>query len=298
VLSNELRRKLSRLAAQRGRHPQDDPERADRSADAVQPEEVRAPEPDASSDPCPVFFPVSTEATDLASLLGGGEQESGDGVFWFTEVELERAWAPGRDLWDQLRACDQPPADMVEVDGLAPSDLVFFDIETAGLSGATLFLAGTLDLRDGAPMLRFFLARDYAEEQPMLQAFRAYFAGFRAVVSFNGKSFDVPFLRDRARYHRMSVEPPPIHVDVLHAARRRWKGKFGDCRLVTLERELLDRHRHGDTPSHLIPDVYHEYVATGDPGPLVPILQHNGLDLVSLAELLCLGLATPPAPRR
>lgn len=283
MLPRDLRRKLSRIGAI--------PPPADGEAPPVRPPRL-APW-DTPEDSSPIFFPVADEGDEFVDLLGGSEIDAGFGPFWLTELEVEGVWSRARDLLDELSMRENAVPDIPEMQGLDPSDLLVFDIETAGLLGATLFLAGVLDFLSGAPRLRFFLARDYDEEPAMLDALAAHMARTRAVVTFNGKSFDMPFLADRMRYHRLRFNPPPMHIDILHAARRRWKGRFGNCRLQTLERELCGRHRTDDVPSEFIPAVYHEFVATQDAALLVPILQHNALDLLTLWELLCVTLATP-----
>jgi len=308
MLPRDLRRKLSQLSAQPSEA------RLQSGTDGLRgsghapsgkesiPTEVgtpAGPPPDWYSDAgsAPFYFPATVDDTSFEGLIGGAKSACELGDFWLTEVAADDRWAATRELWDRLH----PPAaglpgDLSEMTDLAPSDLLFLDIETAGLSNATLFLVGTLDFASGRPMLRFHFARDYAEEEPMLHAFQQFMGRFRTVVTFNGRSFDMPFLRDRMAYHRLRHRPPATHIDALHAARRRWRGRFADCRLQTLEYELCGRLRHGDLPGHLIPDVYHEFVATGRAGMLVPIFQHNALDLITLAELLALELTTAPVP--
>ncbi len=57
------------------------------------------------------------------------------------------------------------------------------------------------------------------------------------------------------------------------------------CRLTTLERTLFDVRRVGDVPGFEIPSRYFRFLRSGDPRPLEPVLEHNRLDLVSLAAV-------------
>jgi uncharacterized protein YprB with RNaseH-like and TPR domain len=110
------------------------------------------------------------------------------------------------------------------------------------------------------------------------------------VVTFNGETFDLPYLRDRALYHRL---PPPLfpdHLDLLPAARRRWRGTVPNCRLQTLEQHICHRRRSGDVPGEVIPQLYHDFVRTANWPLLLPVFHHNALDLLTLAELLPLLL--------
>jgi hypothetical protein len=72
------------------------------------------------------------------------------------------------------------------------------------------------------------------------------------------------------------------HVDALHPARRFWPG---DCSLGALERELLGVRRAGDVAQAEIPARYFQFVRSGDARPLGAVLEHNRLDLLTLASL-------------
>jgi uncharacterized protein YprB with RNaseH-like and TPR domain len=105
-------------------------------------------------------------------------------------------------------------------------------------------------------------------------------------VTFNGNTFDLPFLRDRLISHRLPSALHARRLDVLVHARRKWRGMVPDCRLQTLESVICGRSRTGDIPGRLIPETYHEYVRAGDISPLLPVFQHNALDLITTLELL------------
>ncbi len=170
----------------------------------------------------------------------------------------------------------------------APEDLLFMDIESCGLYGASLFLIGTMVFEGGELVFRQHLARDYAEEAAVLTAFAQRLAACPLLVTFNGKAFDMTMIRERAAFHGVELpadEPP--HLDLLHESRRMWRGRLPNCRLQTLELALCGRLRTGDIPGWAIPDAYHRFVATGDARQLADILHHNLLDLLTMAELLC-----------
>jgi uncharacterized protein YprB with RNaseH-like and TPR domain len=75
------------------------------------------------------------------------------------------------------------------------------------------------------------------------------------------------------------------HYDVLHFSRRRWKDQFPSLRLTSLELEILGISREEDIPGQMVPEFYETYLKTGNCGPLVPIIEHNKQDVVSLALL-------------
>jgi len=170
------------------------------------------------------------------------------------------------------------------------SKVVFLDIETTGLFNCPTFLIGTMSLCGDDFVIRQFFARDYSEEKCLIEVLSKHLSQFDAVVTFNGKSFDIPFIRDRAVYHGIRSANRHVeglfHLDLLHHSRRHWRGVLPDCRLQTLEYHVCHRRRVGDIPGCEIPRVYHDFVRTGDPYPLVPVFHHNILDLVTMSELL------------
>ena len=175
-----------------------------------------------------------------------------------------------------------------------PDRVLLLDLETCGLAGAALFLVGLLRQIDGVPMVELLVARNYAEEQAILETLWQTVAGHDVLVTFNGKSFDWPMVVDRSTRYRLVGQrdaAPLLHVDLLHHARRRWKKQLPDCRLQTLEQFVCRRRRTGDIPGHRIPAAYADFVRTGFEREMDAILYHNAVDLVTLFDLT-LRLAT------
>ena len=227
---------------------------------------------------------VVSELGDRAFLISNGlgvRDEPADDLGERLRRALEGGHSPAR-RWI-ARCCGDGP--------LSPEDLVFFDIETTGLSATPLFLIGTMAWEAGGLVVRQYFARDYAEEPGVISLFLQDIADRRMLVSFNGKSFDVPYVRARAA---STGVPCPIdleHLDLLHVARRVWGHRLPDCKLQTLERRICGRRRVDDIPGAEIPAAYHRYVRTGDARQMVDCLEHNVLDLVTLADLM---LRLPP----
>jgi len=188
-----------------------------------------------------------------------------------------------RDLPDAVALADPPERGLFRRFG--HQRILYLDIETCGLSAAPVFLVGLCHVGERNLVLRQLFARDYAEERALLAELARIAQGFDFLVTFNGKSFDVPFLRDRAIHHRM---PPPLdlpHLDQLWMARRRWKESLPNCRLTTLEWHVLRRRRAGDVGGAEIPELYHDYVKRGEAHRLLPVFHHNLLDVVAMVEL-------------
>jgi uncharacterized protein YprB with RNaseH-like and TPR domain len=172
--------------------------------------------------------------------------------------------------------------------GAFPERVVLLDVETCGLAGSALFLIGLLRLVDQRLEVELLLARDYAEEPAVLASLWDRVPADGVVVTFNGKSFDWPMIVDRSRRHllfRGRRPPAPQHVDLLHAARRRWRSQLPDCKLQTLERHVCGRSRTDDIPGGQIPAVYREFVRTGCQREMDAVLLHNAIDLVTLLDL-------------
>jgi uncharacterized protein YprB with RNaseH-like and TPR domain len=166
-----------------------------------------------------------------------------------------------------------------------PDRALFIDTETTGLAGNMVFLLGAMRVAGDDIVLTQVLARDYREEPALLEAWRDMVAKAEILVSFNGKAFDVPILRDRLGLHRLEAPRVPLHIDLLHHARRRWRTVLPDCRLQTIEWQLCGRHRVGDIPGEEIPAAYHHFVRTGDARDMLTVLHHNALDLITLADI-------------
>jgi len=167
-----------------------------------------------------------------------------------------------------------------------PEQLLFVDIETTGLSNAPLFLIGILVWDNGGFAVRQFLARDYSEEAAVIGHFHNQCEGRTLLVSFNGKSFDLPYVKNRAIVAGVPWSAVLRHMDLLHVSRSIWKKRLPNCKLQTLEHHICHRTRYGDIPGHLIGAAYHAFVRTGDAFQMADIIRHNMLDLVTLADIL------------
>lgn len=181
-------------------------------------------------------------------------------------------------------------------DALAGLDLArvaFLDTETTGLAGGAgtaAFLVGLGWVEDDRFVVRQYFMRDYHEEAALLQAVAEDLARFDGLATFNGRNFDVPLLETRFRLNRMRFplsEAP--HLDLLHPARRLWKLRLESCTLQRLERELLGVRREGDVPGADVPHLWFRFIRDGDARGMAKVLQHNRLDILSLAALAALA---------
>lgn len=185
-----------------------------------------------------------------------------------------------------------------EMPRCGPERWAFLDTETTGLAGGSgtyAFLIGVGRItREGFAVRQFFM-REYAEEKSVLASLADHLQQFDVLITYNGRTYDQPLLETR---YRMNRHKPPFgrlpHLDILYGARRLWKLRVENCRLMQLEKQILGFEREGDLPGELIPYVYFEYLRSREARRVTPILHHNAIDILTLA---CLTAIVPAAFR-
>lgn len=173
----------------------------------------------------------------------------------------------------------------------AAEDFAFLDTETTGLSTATgvfAFLIGAARYQNGAFVLKQFFLRAPEEEPAQLAALDSFLSGARALVTFNGKSFDTPLLRTRYTLNRFGAFiPNAAALDLLHLARRLWRDRLPSRTLLQIEGQILGVQRtQEDIPGWVIPQLYRDYLTTGDARLLKSVFYHNAKDVLAMAALL------------
>ena len=244
---------------------------------------------------------------DAAEILGGEWRESRGRKF----LVVDRKYSPGyRHGRVSIADCLPPWPRLELLGGSAGSErtrpalhserILFLDLETTGLAGGAgtyAFLVGCGWFEPPSPKAsagqagvcfrtRQFFLSDFAAERALLESVAAVADDADCLVTYNGKTFDLPLIETRFALQRM---PPPFadvaHVDMLHPARRMWREDAVECRLTYLEQAFCGHEREGDVPGFEIPSRYFHYVRSGDARPLAAVLEHNRLDIVSLAML-------------
>jgi uncharacterized protein YprB with RNaseH-like and TPR domain len=171
----------------------------------------------------------------------------------------------------------------IKVSSLFEEKVVFLDIETLGLFNRPIILIGIAKTNDELLSIRQIVARDVMEEAAVLSEFLRSLDENTLFVSFNGRRFDEPYIKERLAYYGLPFVQQRPHIDLLYCVKR-LKG-IERTRLVSLEKALLGITRRVDVPSALVPEFYKAYIETRNPAPLVAILEHNKQDLLSLALL-------------
>lgn len=172
----------------------------------------------------------------------------------------------------------------------ASGPIIFLDLETTGLSGGTgtyAFLCG-LGWTEGDHfnVTQLFLEGP-AKERAWLAAICSMIPATATLATYNGKTFDLPLLATRHIMTRLEATWKRLpHIDLLHFARRLYRGYLSSCSLGSMEKNVLRFRRSGeDIPGAMIPAMYYQYLRSGDASPLRGVFYHNELDIVSLAVL-------------
>ena len=168
-------------------------------------------------------------------------------------------------------------------------DFVFLDTETTGLAGAgtIAFMVGAAFFEKETLVVRQYFLRDHGDEPAMLQLLDDLLADKAGLVTFNGRTFDLPLLDNRYLMNRMPGRILSMpHIDLLPPSRRLWRARLGSVALGNLEQNLLGLQRtHEDVPGYLIPGLYHDYLRSGDARELLRIFYHNEIDMLSMVTL-------------
>lgn len=186
------------------------------------------------------------------------------------------------------KALTQPvPSDIYTIG--APEDVLFFDIETTGLSArsAGLYLIGVLTYTDKNWTLLQFFCEDVADEPAVLQAFFELLHTKKTLISYNGDGFDIPFLRHMLEQYGLPYSFDAIESFDLFKKFRPLKRLLNlpDLKLKSCERFLGIDREDRFTGGELI-EVYFEWQKTKAPALLDTLLLHNAEDIANLPNLL------------
>ncbi|MAG36320.1 MAG: hypothetical protein CL878_08760 [Dehalococcoidia bacterium] len=232
----------------------------------------------------------------LDEAVPGEEVRTAQGRFY----RIRTVWpAEGRYGGEVLRAFTRvrPSSltfltDDTSLRSFDPRRAVFLDTETTGLAGGTgtyAFLIGLGFFDDDQFVIEQYFMCSFGEERAMMAHVADLIAGFPSVVTFNGRTFDLPLLQTRFTLNRQRRAAALLdewdHLDLLPPARRLWRESLPNCRLSSLEAAVLGVRRRDDVPSWLIPSIYLDFVRTQDARRLRPVFTHNRYDILTMVAL-------------
>ena len=257
----------------------------------------------------------SGDTVNAAITLGGAVVEHSDGAVIVVDREYRSDMLHGRTPIGEIVSTITGGDDAISLMGKAwpsaagivaggseapPLRLLFLDLETTGLfsgAGTQAFLIGCAAIEGTSIRVRQFLLPGFEHERALLGEMQDWAKSHGALCTYNGRTFDVPLIETRFMFHRL---PCPLdgvpHLDMLHPARRMWRQRplatgtpdpdDSSCSLGVLEKQIAGLHRVGDVPGYEIPSRFFKFVRTGDARPLEAVMEHNRLDLISLAAVL------------
>ena len=242
----------------------------------------------------------------LELLLPGGRlMENVDGACFVVERVYPTHYRHGQDTLADLLAVEPGEGTRYALDqrlaGQTFRDFLFLDTETTGLAGAgaLAFMVGVaffephVTVVEGRSVeldvlvVRQYFLRDHGDEPTMLRQLDELLTDKVGLITFNGRSFDVPLLDNRYLMNRLRGRLLDVpHIDLLPPARRLYRARLGSCALGSLEQNLLGLNRtQDDVPGWLIPSLYHNYLRTGDARELIRVFYHNEMDMLSMVTL-------------
>ncbi len=227
---------------------------------------------------------------DLAQTLGGELEETIFGTVIRIVNHYPMGFAHGKIN------CDAPITQEIfrrwgNLPEVCPSGaFLFLDTETSGLSSGTGIFAFLVGIgffqEDGFHLIQYFLESP-ANEPAMLASFIQDISDTNILVTYNGKSFDIPLLRNRLILNRLQ-NPLDVyaHADLLHITRKVYKLFLPERNLGIVEKEILQFYRDElEVPGWMVPEIYAEFLQNHDPEPIKRVLYHNQIDILSLAAL-------------
>ena len=250
---------------------------------------------------------AAADLVNAAITLGGAVVERSDGVVIVVDREYRADMLHGRTPIGEIVSTISDGLEAMQVMARAwpaaqgiDGRLLFLDLETTGLfggAGTQAFLIGCASIEGSSIRVRQFLLPGFEHERAVLDEFQSWAKAQGTLCTYNGRSFDVPLIETRFMFNRVPCPLDAVpHLDMLHAARRLWRQRpltsgtpdpdDSSCSLGVLEKHIAGLHRVGDVPGYEIPSRFFKFVRNGDARPLEAVMEHNRLDLISLAAVL------------
>jgi len=181
-------------------------------------------------------------------------------------------------------------------------DFLFLDIETLDLYDGPMIIIGLGYFTNSSFEIHILYARDVSEEIAICEhLMNCVFPNFKSFVTYNGKTFDIPYMARRFIYYYNnnpminendklydSVNTIYHHIDLYHNCRRKFKGLYEKYNLTSMEEKLLDLKRENEMPSSLIGLSYRKYLQDPDRyvGLMKECIDHNYFDVYSMPLIL------------
>lgn len=234
---------------------------------------------------------ANNDLTAQLGRLGFHQEDDGHGPLYVSRVAYDLLTWHGTHRFIDAVECDRASLEKATKATLNVDELRFYDTETTGLgtgAGTFVFLHTVGAIEDDELVLYQYFVAQYSQEYAVLQRiWTKHLSGKVTLVTFNGKSYDLPLLKNRMILYRIPFNTEYLsHADLLYPARRLWKNRLESVSLGTLERELLGLVRIDDLPGKEAPSRYFQFTDSLEVNLVEPVFKHNASDVCSLVTLL------------
>ena len=170
--------------------------------------------------------------SNLNEILSGREVRNDEGVYYLVENRYPLTHRHGIKALGDVFKCNSEGLAFLAKDSLIKNvnleKVVFLDTETTGLAGGAGTYAFLIGVGFFAPG-EFVLNNSLCGLPRRVQCYRTYglLQDYQTIVTFNGKSFDWPLIKDRLIMTGQNpMENRHIHLDLLYPARRYGVGNW------------------------------------------------------------------------
>ena len=194
----------------------------------------------------------------------------------------------------------------VDTSGISadPHDILYFDIETTGLSAARsdLYLIGYGYLEDDHFNTVLLFNNDGKSEPEMLQTFQDKLSSFGTLVSYNGDTFDIPYMKTKHDQFDVSTTIDTIRSFDIYKITRKYKKLFNLSSMKQVDVEdLTGFARCSFISGGKLIEAYKSYLKYPSKTLLSDMLTHNHDDirgLISISEFANMPYITSEAKIR
>lgn len=168
-------------------------------------------------------------------------------------------------------------------------EYVFLDIETTGFApgNSQLYLIGCLNFSENSWSKTQWLAETFDEEERILQNFLNFLPKNFCLITFNGTTFDLPYLQQKIRQFGLESVSPDLDFFDLYKVLKPYKQllNFSHFRQSDLE-SFIGFPRTGDTSGKKCITIYQQFLRTQEVSLAETLLAHNETDLLGMKSIL------------
>ncbi len=223
----------------------------------------------------------------------GNIDENFYGPYFINRCIYPKSYTHGRVRLNQDLINSRLFSTMIDFGEINIQETLAMDTETSGLSANSasfVFMIGMGHFIEDQYVVEQLILPDLTYEKAFLYQIETIFARYPILLTYNGKSFDIPMIRGRCNFHMIpDFCSENQHVDLLPIARKFWNKSLPNCRLSTMEKEVLKIQRDDqEVPGFMAPELYRDFLNTSDGSVLIGIAYHNEIDVLSLSAFLLL----------